>query len=451
MKLLDERESSWIDFKAELDPALEHKTSKDKDDWEKGKGKLLKDLMALANASVARRERHLIRGVKDRTGRAEVVGVQKSFDDAEFQGWNQNTFHPPLVFEYRELWLDGKLVGVFTIQARTEVPHTVKVRVADVLYPGQVWTRLGSKNTLAMGEMFQQLVKPIPPRFRVGIPTREGQDLLKVTLGPVEDEAFRAAKDMAHSSAARALQELQAAIRDFDPAVDTRDVPILERFQERHSSDQQKALSARVWTPLAYPDRRKQVIRQLLTELSLPFDEDMLECPGLLTTRESVKDTDWQHMPGMVLGGAGFRWMMHLEELIAVHQAWSQEWTAARQRRLNPQLSLAVRNEGPGMATGVELTLRVRPPVQFFLPDLKEEKQGFLGKKKVKRNRNVDEFQFGASVQELHVRLPDLPAGKRWALGDWGLKRHNLGSCLLECCLMSRDWPEPQIQQLQID
>jgi predicted HTH transcriptional regulator len=80
-ELLNNGEANWLDWKRQLDSILEQQTSSHSD-WNKGKGTLLKDIAALANAISPREKRYLIRGVEDHGHTRTFIGVIKRFDDA---------------------------------------------------------------------------------------------------------------------------------------------------------------------------------------------------------------------------------------------------------------------------------------------------------------------------------------------------------------------------------
>lgn len=109
--------------------------------WEKGRGILLKDLVAMANG-LSDGVGHLVYGVKDHGSHRQVLGRHGSWDDADFQTWAQNTFTPPPEFSYVEVqWRDGLNVGLFEIRVSAQYPHVVKQSLGEVLHQGQVWTR----------------------------------------------------------------------------------------------------------------------------------------------------------------------------------------------------------------------------------------------------------------------------------------------------------------------
>lgn len=155
--LLVEGESTYLDWKRDFPPEL----LKGKSDlsWDKGRGKLLKSLVSLAN-SHGGPHGFLVYGVEDLTSHREVSGISKSFDDADFQQWAENTFDPPPTFSYSELSLsNSKTVGVFKIERTPDYPHVVQANIGGVLFEGQVWYRRGSKNTVALQPELRRMIR----------------------------------------------------------------------------------------------------------------------------------------------------------------------------------------------------------------------------------------------------------------------------------------------------
>lgn len=98
-KLLASGESDSLDWKADYPQGL--LGSSKVGEWDKGKATLLKDLISIANGEGCE-VGHLVYGVKDHGADREVIGVAKSWDDADFQGWAANAFDPPPTFLFGE-------------------------------------------------------------------------------------------------------------------------------------------------------------------------------------------------------------------------------------------------------------------------------------------------------------------------------------------------------------
>jgi hypothetical protein len=90
-----------------------------------------------------------------------VVGLSRSFDDAMFQDWNVRTFDPSVRFRYREFEHEGKRVGWFEVEpAGASSPHVTSKDLSTELREGQVWFRVGSRNTLARSADLKRLFSP---------------------------------------------------------------------------------------------------------------------------------------------------------------------------------------------------------------------------------------------------------------------------------------------------
>ncbi len=153
--LLAERESTYLDWKTDFPQELiqgrQHAA------WDTGRAKLLKPLVALAN-SRGSEYGYLVYGVEDLGSERRVRGISKSFDDADFQQWAENTFDPPPTFRYSEVrWDDSTTVGVFRIERTPDYPHVAQANLGGVLVEGQVWFRRGSKNTVALRNDLQRM------------------------------------------------------------------------------------------------------------------------------------------------------------------------------------------------------------------------------------------------------------------------------------------------------
>lgn len=162
--LLEKGESLNLDWKKNFPPGILR--GRNSPDWDKGRGKLLKALISLANSSGSS-PAFLIYGVKDMGSKREVFGISKSFDDADFQQWAKNTFDPPPNFLYTEIeWTDKMRIGVFRIEKNPDYPHVVKIDLGGILYQGQVWHRKGSQNDIALHSDLRDMFKGENP-FKV--------------------------------------------------------------------------------------------------------------------------------------------------------------------------------------------------------------------------------------------------------------------------------------------
>jgi hypothetical protein len=153
-ELLAENESTYLDWKKDFPLGLLQ--GKKHNDWNTGRAKVLKSLISLAN-SHGSDNAYLVYGVENLGASRNVTGISKSFDDADFQQWAENTFDPPPTFSYSELQWDALIqVGIFQIERTPDYPHVVTTNLGSILFEGQVWFRRGSKNTVAL---YQDLKK----------------------------------------------------------------------------------------------------------------------------------------------------------------------------------------------------------------------------------------------------------------------------------------------------
>ena len=105
-----------------------------------------------------------------------MCGISKSFDDATFQQWAENTFVPPPTFQYSEIkWDTSVTVGVFRIERTSDYPHVVQSNLGKCLFEGQIWFRRGSKNTIALREDLKRMFIGETP-FKI---SRLGDPVLK--------------------------------------------------------------------------------------------------------------------------------------------------------------------------------------------------------------------------------------------------------------------------------
>jgi len=81
--LFPEGESVYLDWKRDFPPEL--LLGRSQPHWDRGRAKLLRSLVALAN-SRGSTHAHLVYGVEDLGLERRVHGIAKSFDDADFHG-----------------------------------------------------------------------------------------------------------------------------------------------------------------------------------------------------------------------------------------------------------------------------------------------------------------------------------------------------------------------------
>ena len=153
--LLTEGESTYLDWKRDFPQELI--AGRKQAGWDTGRAKLLKPLGSLAN-SHGSEHAYLVYGVEDLGAERRVSGISKSFDDADFQQWAENTFSAPPTFRYSETkWDDSKTLGIFRIERTPDYPHVVQANLGDALHEGQIWFRRGSKNTVALRDDLRRM------------------------------------------------------------------------------------------------------------------------------------------------------------------------------------------------------------------------------------------------------------------------------------------------------
>lgn len=111
-RLLYREESDSLDFKVKQYPPLETKQDEAKEE-------LLKDILAFGNSFRAT-DGHILIGVRDvQGGRAEVVGVDRHFDDADLQQFANKKTNGPVNFSYEAFAYEGKQTGILTFKTQT--------------------------------------------------------------------------------------------------------------------------------------------------------------------------------------------------------------------------------------------------------------------------------------------------------------------------------------------
>jgi len=175
-ELLNNSEDTWLDWKADF-PSQLLQTAKSPE-WDRGRGELLKDLVAIANGE-GRDRGYLVYGVKDHRTHRELRKISKSWNDADFQTWASIAFQPPLRFLYSELEYKGHQIGVFEIDRIPEYPHVCVMTIDSVLYKGQVWFRKGSQNDFAKRDDLERMIRGKEPFLFERIDDPQLEELLK--------------------------------------------------------------------------------------------------------------------------------------------------------------------------------------------------------------------------------------------------------------------------------
>lgn len=140
--LLYQSEGTALDFKKEQ----YHFSGAD----ERKKSELLKDVLAFAN-SWRQTDAYILIGIKAVTGgRAEVVGCDDHFDDAQLQQFVNAKTNRKITFSYSIYEFESKKIGILKIPLQ-ERP-TYSTRDYGVVKKEVVYYRLGSSTATAKPE-----------------------------------------------------------------------------------------------------------------------------------------------------------------------------------------------------------------------------------------------------------------------------------------------------------
>lgn len=168
--LLSRRESSTLEFKRTQYLTRPSDHAQSGADASKGavrwRAELIKDLLGLANDLERRVDAHLLVGVDDSGGNdgERLVGIPESRDGAEFQQVVNapQRLNQPLRFEYHEVDIDARRVGVFTVPPGQ---HRFIYLLADYghLRGKQVYIRRGATVDVASPDEVLRLGVPFHP------------------------------------------------------------------------------------------------------------------------------------------------------------------------------------------------------------------------------------------------------------------------------------------------
>lgn len=162
---MEKSESDSLDWKSDFASGI--LGGRKDSNWDKDRARLLKSVVAIANSN-DNNFGFLVYGVKDHKTQRELIGISKSFDDADFQQWFENIFDVPPKFTYREIEIESGInIGIFNIHRTPSYPHVVKTDLGDTLYRGQVWYKRGTKNTVALKTELSAMFQSIEP-FKIG-------------------------------------------------------------------------------------------------------------------------------------------------------------------------------------------------------------------------------------------------------------------------------------------
>ncbi|MDK2014045.1 MULTISPECIES: AlbA family DNA-binding domain-containing protein [unclassified Deinococcus] len=351
--LLQFGESDWLDYKAELGPGIEvPQTSKDQRDIDQGK--LLKDLMCLANSPSPELRRYLIRGVKDLEGQRHVQGVSRSLDDADIQSWLHGKFDPPLNVQYWQWRLqDDRYVGVFEITVTPGVAHVPATSHGKALIKGQVWWRIGTQNQLPGAAGLQRLFGPPRPFPRVG--WMHGNRLYEHT-------DFR-------SWVQQLLQDAQdeRQKRIHQAAAALRDVAARPRQSAEAPTNIRVLNTVSPAVPTSIDDKRIQPFLRELSEWGVQLDPGLMHPPDLWGTRPTIWPNWADPLSSLSRGleGPGYDWYDALSDLVKLVESFHSETNQIRKRGQQPHLTLEVHNFGSALLSGGLLRLTVLEGGQF--------------------------------------------------------------------------------------
>jgi hypothetical protein len=158
--LLVHSEQDWLDWKSNFSDGL--LGSSHHSNWERGRAKLLRALVSIAN-SVHDRCGYVVYGVDDSIAPRSVCGIGQRFDEALFQDWAHRAFRPRVDFGYKEQDFDSVRVGIFEIRPSSDWPHVCEQSIGEVLHQGQVWYRRGTRCIVAAGEELRRMFAPQTP------------------------------------------------------------------------------------------------------------------------------------------------------------------------------------------------------------------------------------------------------------------------------------------------
>lgn len=351
--LLQFGESDWLDYKAELGPGIEvPQTSKDQRDIDQGK--LLKDLMCLANSPSPELRRYIIRGVKDLESQRHVKGVSRSLDDADIQSWLHGKFDPPLRVQYWQWRLQNdQYVGVFEIRVIPGVAHVPVTSHGKALIKGQVWWRIGTQNQLPGAVGLQHLFGPPRPFPRVG--WMQGNRLFDhVDFQAWVQQVLREARTERQKNihqAANMLRDIAARpLQTVEPPTSIRSL---------------NAVSPAV--PTQVDDTRIQGFLQALSGWGLQLDPRLMQPPELWSTRPTIWPNWSDPLSPLTRGleGPGCDWYDALSELVKLVESFHLETNRIRKLGEQPHLTLEVHNFGSALLSGGRLRLTMLEGGQF--------------------------------------------------------------------------------------
>lgn len=142
--ILWENENTFLDFKRE--------------EYRKGeKQKLIKDIMAMANAP-DEQTKYIIIGVEDEPGKERnLIGVESIEDQANIENIIQENIEPHINFKYYLHKLKDKNFGIIEIYGNDNRPYMMK-KDFKPLNVGEIWIRKGSRQSRMNREDLDRLI-----------------------------------------------------------------------------------------------------------------------------------------------------------------------------------------------------------------------------------------------------------------------------------------------------
>lgn len=118
---------------------------------EREKSKLLKDILAFANAWRTG-DAHILIGVEDvQGGRSVPIGLDADVDDAQLQQFVKSKTNRPVEFHYEVYLFEGKRIGIITI-LKQQRPFYAKQGYGELVKANEVYYRTGSSCSVAAPE-----------------------------------------------------------------------------------------------------------------------------------------------------------------------------------------------------------------------------------------------------------------------------------------------------------
>ena len=180
-KLCRKPEGRFLDFKA-IDYDLSD---------ENRKSRLLKDILCMANACLAKsspgHNAHIVLGVLAKKGSAHKrhLGLPRVADDADLQQLVNSKLDEPVDFIYEPVRFRNKLFACITIRAPSDAPHSSR-RDFGIVRRGTIYTRHGTRNAEASFAERQAMYRTAELLRRP-----EGARRAKQTDDGIEDTDYR--------------------------------------------------------------------------------------------------------------------------------------------------------------------------------------------------------------------------------------------------------------------